>query len=215
MVQKGQLLPAEYIHVDYLESSGTQYIDFYPDSYAPEITNNLCVFLDFVLVSTQSGSESGFFGGKPRTGSSTNAPTLFANNTNYTLNSWCDSGSTFYGMKITIGERYEAINYWYVQSGRKMILDGNEKTGSQNNINMTRENSRQYTIFKDGPRPVSSGSTSLSYMRIYSAAISIDGQTVRNAIPCIRKSDSKPGMYDTVSRTFYTNAGTGEFIVPN
>ena len=34
-------------------------------------------------------------------------------------------------------------------------------------------------------------------------------------IPCVRISDSKPGMYDTVSRTFYTNAGTGEFIVPN
>lgn len=33
-------------------------------------------------------------------------------------------------------------------------------------------------------------------------------------IPCVRKSDSKPGMYDTVSKTFYTNAGTGEFIVP-
>lgn len=35
-----------------------------------------------------------------------------------------------------------------------------------------------------------------------------------NLIPCIRKSDSKPGMYDTVSKTFYTNAGTGEFTVP-
>ena len=213
-MQKRQLLPVEYRHVDYLESSGTQYIDFYPDSYAPEITNNLCVFIDFVLVSTQSGSESGFFGGKPRTGTSTNAPTLFVNNTSCGLNSWCDSGSTFYGTRITIGERYKVTNYWYVQSGRKMILDGDEKTGKQLNVNMSRAVSRQYTIFKDGPRPVSDGSTSLSYMRIYSAAISIDGQTVRNVIPCVRKSDSKPGMYDTVSKTFYTNAGTGEFIVP-
>lgn len=35
-----------------------------------------------------------------------------------------------------------------------------------------------------------------------------------NYIPCVRKSDSKPGMYDTVSRTFKTNAGSGEFGVP-
>jgi hypothetical protein len=35
-----------------------------------------------------------------------------------------------------------------------------------------------------------------------------------NLFPCVRKADSKPGMYDTVSKTFYTNAGTGEFIVP-
>lgn len=42
-----------------------------------------------------------------------------------------------------------------------------------------------------------------------------DGDTVVfNGIPCVRKSDNKPGMYDTVSKTFYTNDGTGEFIVP-
>jgi hypothetical protein len=34
-----------------------------------------------------------------------------------------------------------------------------------------------------------------------------------NLIPCYRKSDSKPGMYDTVTKTFYTNAGAGEFLV--
>ena len=32
-------------------------------------------------------------------------------------------------------------------------------------------------------------------------------------IPCYRKSDNKPGMYDPVSETFFTNAGTGEFTV--
>ena len=34
-----------------------------------------------------------------------------------------------------------------------------------------------------------------------------------NLIPCYRKSDSKPGMYDMVNKTFYTNEGTGEFKV--
>ena len=34
-----------------------------------------------------------------------------------------------------------------------------------------------------------------------------------NLIPCYRKSDNEPGMYDTVSGTFYTNSGTGEFLV--
>lgn len=32
-------------------------------------------------------------------------------------------------------------------------------------------------------------------------------------VPCYRKSDDKPGMYDLVSGTFFTNVGTGEFIV--
>lgn len=50
---------------------------------------------------------------------------------------------------------------------------------------------------------------------IYNCEIYDGGNLIRSFIPCVRKSDSKPGMYDTVSKTFYTNAGTGEFIVPN
>lgn len=32
-------------------------------------------------------------------------------------------------------------------------------------------------------------------------------------IPCYRKADNKPGMYDIINNVFYTNEGTGEFIV--
>lgn len=32
-------------------------------------------------------------------------------------------------------------------------------------------------------------------------------------IPCYRKSDNEPGMYDIVNDVFYTNAGTGSFAV--
>ena len=32
-------------------------------------------------------------------------------------------------------------------------------------------------------------------------------------IPCYRKSDNEPGMFDLVTNTFFTNAGTGEFTV--
>lgn len=31
--------------------------------------------------------------------------------------------------------------------------------------------------------------------------------------PCVRLSDGKPGMYDLVRRQFFTNAGTGEFLI--
>jgi hypothetical protein len=39
------------------------------------------------------------------------------------------------------------------------------------------------------------------------------GAKVADLIPAVRKADSKPGMYDTVTGQFYTNAGTGEFAV--
>ena len=51
-------------------------------------------------------------------------------------------------------------------------------------------------------------------MKLYSFVMS--GETeIANFIPCYRKSDNEPGMYDTVSKSFYTNSGTGTFLVGN
>ena len=43
---------------------------------------------------------------------------------------------------------------------------------------------------------------------------------MRHFVPCVRESDGKPGMYDLcgsicplTDSPFYTNAGTGEFLV--
>lgn len=49
--------------------------------------------------------------------------------------------------------------------------------------------------------------------RIYRYTAKKDGVVVRDYIPCYRKSDNKPGMYDLMSGIFHTNAGTGEFLV--
>ena len=38
---------------------------------------------------------------------------------------------------------------------------------------------------------------------------------VRYFIPCYRKSDNEPGMYDLVNNVFYTNAGSGTFFKGN
>ena len=39
----------------------------------------------------------------------------------------------------------------------------------------------------------------------------LNGEVLGHFIPALRKSDSKPGMYDLVSGQFFTNQGTGEF----
>ena len=50
--------------------------------------------------------------------------------------------------------------------------------------------------------------------KIYSFRFFKGGMLVRDLVPCVRIEDEKPGMYDLVTDTFYTNQGTGEFIVP-
>ncbi|MCR4645239.1 MAG: hypothetical protein K5695_07505 [Oscillospiraceae bacterium] len=47
--------------------------------------------------------------------------------------------------------------------------------------------------------------------RLYSAMLCDDEAIVRDLVPAVRLSDSKPGMYDFVSHVLLTNAGTGEF----
>ena len=49
--------------------------------------------------------------------------------------------------------------------------------------------------------------------KIYYAKFWNGNELVRNFVPCYRKSDNEPGMYDTVNNVFYTNEGTGDFIV--
>lgn len=49
---------------------------------------------------------------------------------------------------------------------------------------------------------------------LYRMTIKENDAIVRDFIPCYRKSDSKPGLYDIVNKQFYTNAGSGEFSFP-
>ena len=47
---------------------------------------------------------------------------------------------------------------------------------------------------------------------IYDFKLYDGGTLVRNLIPCYRKSDNEPGMYDTITGTFFVNQYNGEFI---
>lgn len=57
---------------------------------------------------------------------------------------------------------------------------------------------------------IAGGTGNIWYFR---ARRNTDQTILGDFIPCYRKSDNKPGMYDIVNNVFYTNAGTGEFIV--
>ena len=56
-----------------------------------------------------------------------------------------------------------------------------------------------------------SGSYKLTNARMYYYRVLFDGETVFNGIPARRNSDGVVGMWDTVTQTFFTNAGTGTF----
>ena len=47
--------------------------------------------------------------------------------------------------------------------------------------------------------------------KLYGLKIYNNSTLVRHFVPCYRKSDNAIGMYDMVSKTFYGNSGTGNF----
>ena len=71
---------------------------------------------------------------------------------------------------------------------------------------------RNLFIFATNRGNVTWGSNDLSiyYFKVFNNnVLQFDG------IPARRDSDGELGMYDTISHTFFTNAGTGKFLAPN
>jgi hypothetical protein len=188
--------PEGYTRLEYLESTGTQYIDtgYYLQS------NNLKVKVKFTFDFSTYSSEKDILGsfGSNRFSIGTLSRKVFAysrtGNTTDTLTS-----NTFNGIQTLDSE----IIYDYDNSTKEIKIDGNTISGtntipiaSTSNLLLLGPNLDRLFIGK------------IYYCQIY------DNETlIRNFVPVKRNSDNKPGMYDLVNDVFYVNAGTGEFVM--
>ena len=69
--------------------------------------------------------------------------------------------------------------------------------------------------FPQGLFAYAQGVNTFTYMsqgKLYKFIDRLNGVEIFNMIPARRNSDNTLGMYDTVTKQFFTNAGTGEFI---
>lgn len=182
-------LPAEYQQVEYLESSGTQYIDtgkIYNEN--DEIT--------IEVVPLEANVDKAFCGAYDTTITAVMEFGFRLGKLRFDVNQEV--------FTYSIGQKYKVTKRglsWYVDD--TYICDTNRnKTNTISYFLFGRHYKETVSDFK------------LSNVKIYSLKHVRGTETILNLIPCVRKADSKPGMYDTVSETFYTNAGTGEFIIP-
>ena len=179
-----QRLPQEYQEVEYLKGSGTQYID--TGVMVDNTSKFLGTELEFQIVTLSATNVSMVCGAVLTVGSST-----------YTrLQCIVNNGVLFAngGFSFSDTDFYQKVKATYTDATTAL------------NIGKT------FLLFARN-RSTASVQTVYSTIKMFSCAIKYDGQIVRNFIPCYRKSDSKPGMYDLVTETFYTNSGIGEFTV--
>lgn len=178
-------LPSGFKKLEYIQSSGTQYIDTgIIGSYDTRVT------ADFEILSIGSGTVFVF-------GSQAN------NNVRYCLG--ITSASVFrsdYGTEYTSGPS--------AATGTKYTADKNRNVCT---INGTAINSNAQTFTGTTNIYLFARSySSLSYanLKMYGCKIYSNDVLVRDFIPC-KNASGVAGMWDDANSKFYTNAGTGVF----
>ena len=195
--QGGGVLPPGYTQLEYIESTGTQYIDtglssadgfmFVVDIYIDTSNSgNPYVVGSHNLSSPYGRNGVGIEqGNKWQLGLGNTYPTSYATpikGTRLTL-----SGSTIKG------DSFLELN------GTRIITSSDSSSRSSNNL---------LIFYNQYER--NRGSQTLKG-KLYAISPTVSGIT-HTYTPALRTADSKPGLFDFTSNTFHTNAGTNEFL---
>ena len=179
-------LPSGYTRLEYIESTGTQYID---TGVVPDANTKVeCDFLAKTL-------DCGVFGA--RIDYNINAFTLFWSTTNAAA---IEIGNVFFaiGSKAVVNKRCIVE-----MSATSFKLDGETiQTYSQTAI---APGVPIYIFWSSG------ASFSKLSGRVYGFKIYKNATAVRDFIPC-KNASGVVGLWDNVNSTFYANAGTGTFM---
>jgi hypothetical protein len=189
-----------YIPIEYLESTGTQYIDtgYKPDQNTRVVTN--------VQVMRTEAKASWIFGTRSSAGSDDKYGAILI--TSSGLNTYrCDYGSNV----ITPTANIPLNN-------KKLTLDKNKNiTTLYYDENLIQQTTQPATTFNSKYNlylfDLNNGGISSinSANRIYSCKIWDNDVLVRDFIPAL-DFNGVPCMYDKVTKQFFYNQGTGDFI---
>ena len=196
-------LPDGYTQVEYIESSGTQYIDTGINSTNGYTINTNILFTSFSYTQVITGSYSR--PGGSSTGDSARYFLRVSNGTGsvfYQYNSNTSYGST----NLSLNTKHN-IKCKLTKDSQYLEVDGILKTETTISADQA-----PVSLFLLANVGASGAPDNLCYARIYDCQYYDNNNVIiRNFIPTKRNSDNVLGLYDTVSNTFFTNAGSGTF----
>ena len=189
MIEITSRLPSNYQEVEYIQSSGTQYID---TGYIVNASDTIS--WEFTaMIPSQSEAFMGANGYLQFhvTSSGVGVSTLNA--------SGLGAKKTF---RIDFSN---SVTQLYIDN---TLVETKNWSGSYNGTNV------KLGIFKLGDAD-NGWHTTISPVSctLYEYAINIGENEVSRCVPCYRKADNVAGLYDLVNNVFYTNAGSGVFAV--
>ena len=194
-LQKQSLLPTAYQQVEYLQSSGSQYIDTGVNGDG-----------DYTLTVEMQGNVNEIWWFGSRTAINSNA-FLLANGGNngytygYSFFNYGNNNGNVANSSLNDGQRHS-----FSIDRNNVIIDGNviqTLTYAQFTSNV------HITLFAFNEN----GTVKYANYKVYRSTIKNGSTILQDLYPCYRKSDNVAGMYDIVNDVFLTNAGVGSFVV--
>ena len=185
-------LPSGYQKCAFLNSDGNQYLSV--DDYIPQIGDSLSIIFvrtayhnDGTLLSAGIGDYQ--------------IIAVFGDPNNRLYMKYFTNGNASYKSLLEVREKPYNLRFF---SDGKIMLDG---TKINNEVNKTKGpvNTNLHLFIR-------ANLTKGLYGKILGLQADRSGETILNLVPALRSIDGKPGMLDTVSKKFYVNQGTGEFL---
>ena len=208
MYKAGEL-PAGYKRCEYIEGTGTQFIDL--GSIPIGEKSGFRIRLNIT-----SGTGSNAFGGYvPNTGNFSyfglrNGYACFFTS-NYSTSGHkpvADFGRILYGTDIEYAYKYDNVRSLF------SIQTNGIEIGTSRIFTMPNSSFALFS-FKDANGIIRSSASQVAKMKLMLLDV-LSGENIQaKLLPCIRLKDKSAGMYDIVSDTFFGNVGTGSFVAGN
>ena len=179
-------LPSGYKQLEYIQSSGTQYID---TGFIPNQDSRLII--DVQLLAT-----SGY-------------PSIFGTRNSNGWMFWCYANSA---TEIIYGYDSNKFRATCTMSDR-LLIDANKNIFLVNGGALITDTARSFTAKGNLYLHATNNAGTLQYasqMKSYFCKLYDNGTLIRDFIPCSNPSGAI-GLYDLANNKFYANAGTGVF----
>lgn len=185
-------LPSGYQKCAFLNSNGDQYLSV--DDYIPQIGDSLSVNFvrhTYYNLGTILSAGTGEY----------QITSAFGDPDNRLYMKYFTNGAASY--KSHVEAREKPYNLRFFSDG-KIMLDGAEIKNEVNKPKGSVNTNLHLFIRADLTKGFDG--------KILGFQADRSGETILNLVPALRSIDGKPGMIDTVSKKFYVNQGTGEFL---
>lgn len=205
LVYSSGILPSGYQQVEWLESSGTQYIN----TGVYFSANNIAFEVKFVVLDHTYTTDKHIMG-------------MNHNGTKKRMLVYLPAASAQKGRIYSLlgngayldsPDDSEIHTFKLDLADLKVYKDGVSKSSTNGSAYSRFTDTSAYWIgiFSSNQKLSNDGFTG----RIFSAKIWQAGELIHDYYPCYRRYDREPGLYDIITDTFLPNAGTGTFGIGN